>query len=325
MSFASSKIVQLLLENGANANTTDINGNNPLMCACAFNRLDNVKFWLKQFPDWNLEARNTILGGMALGCAVYMGPNRYALTKFLLESGAMSSALTNRGISVLTTTCSNEDSDPDVVKLLLEHHNNVNLRSQDRTMIWKMISIAAKMTTKVFSSSSSGLSKSIAMDCGATALHYATIRGDMEIVEILLGEGADPSLKNDLGQDAAAMCKSFPELRGVLEKRERKSKLHGRVKKEHIVEVLGKRISTATPIQHELANRLAHGAGLTTLHYAARRGDVEIVELLLDAGANPYLKNELGLNSFDISEKFGPFPSVTKMLLKYEDDNAVIE
>ena len=74
----------------------------------------------------------------------------------------------------------------------------------------------------------------------------------MEIVELLLGAGADPSLKNDIGQDAAAMCKSFPELRGVLEKRERKLKLRGRVKKERVVEVLGKRISTATPIQHDM-------------------------------------------------------------------------
>lgn len=67
-------------------------------------------------------------------------------------------------------------------------------------------------------------------------------RGDMEIVEILLSEGADLSLKNDLGQDAAALCKSFPELRGMLEKRERKMKLRGTVKKERIVEILGKRI-----------------------------------------------------------------------------------
>merc|ERR1711968_383914 len=90
------------------------------------------------------------------------------------------------------------------------------------------------------------------MDCGMTALQYAAVRGDMEIVELLLSAGADPTLKNDLGQDAAAMCKSFPELRGLLEKRERKAKLRGTVKKSRLVEVLGKRISTATPMQHEM-------------------------------------------------------------------------
>ena len=49
-----------------------------------FNRVDNVKFWLKEFPDWNLEARDTVVGGLALGSAVYMGPNRFELTKLLL-------------------------------------------------------------------------------------------------------------------------------------------------------------------------------------------------------------------------------------------------
>ena len=66
-----------------------------------------------------------------------------------------------------------------------------------------------------------------------------------------------------------------------------------------------------------LAHRLAHGPGLTALHYAARRGDVEIVKLLLEHGADPYIENEMGLNSFDISDKFGPFPSVLRALRKH--------
>ena len=57
-------------------------------------------------------------------------------------------------------------------------------------------------------------------------------------------------MKNDLGHDAAAMCQSFPELKGVLEKRERKMKLRVAKKMTGAVEVLGKRISTAIPIQH---------------------------------------------------------------------------
>ena len=32
----------------------------------------------------------------------------------------------------------------------------------------------------------------------------------------------------------------------------------------------------------------------TALHYAARRGDMEIVELLLEHGAKPSIKNDLG-------------------------------
>ena len=46
-------------------------------------------------------------------------------------------------------------------------------------------------------------------------------------------------------------------------------------------------------VKSVLAHRLAHGAGLTALHYAARRGDVEIVSLLLEASADPYVGFEL--------------------------------
>merc|ERR1711871_668845 len=70
-------------------------------------------------------------------------------------------------------------------------------------------------------------------------------------------------------------------------------------------------------VKSALAQRLAHGAGLTALHYAARRGDVEIVTLLLEAGADPYIENEMGLNSFNTTEKFGPFPSVLRVLREH--------
>ena len=58
---------------------------------------------------------------------------------------------------------------------------------------------------------------------------------------------------------------------------------------------------------------LAHGAGLTALHYAARRGDLEIVRLLFQAGADPFVENDLGMNAFDVCDKSGPFPNHSKI------------
>ena len=46
--------------------------------------------------------------------------------------------------------------------------------------------------------------------------------------------------------------------------------------------------------QSQLMRRVAESSGLTALHYAVRRGDMEIVELLLEHGAKPSIKNDLG-------------------------------
>ena len=107
------------------------------------------------------------------------------------------------------------------------------------TLKWKAIRMIAKLSVRLRSHQDL-LFRTLAEEAGSTCLHEAAKRGDMEMVELLLSKGADPSLKNDLGQDAAAMCTSFPELQGVLEKRERKTKLRGVTKKTKAFEVLGK-------------------------------------------------------------------------------------
>ena len=50
--------------------------------------------------------------------------------------------------------------------------------------------------------------------------------------------------------------------------------------------------------------------GTTALNYAVMRGDVEIVKILLENGADPYIENDLGMNAFDICNHAGPFPKI---------------
>ena len=119
MVVGSPRVVEILLQEGANPYITDKNGNDPLMCACVYGRLVNVKFWLerKRFKDWNLETRAK-LGGVALGCAVYMGPHRLELVKYLLKRGAKVASVTDNGTTNLISACASEDADPRVVQML---------------------------------------------------------------------------------------------------------------------------------------------------------------------------------------------------------------
>jgi len=54
----------------------------------------------------------------------------------------------------------------------------------------------------------------------------------------------------------------------------------------------------------KLLRRVAESSGLAALHYAARRGDVEIVELLMEHGASPSIKNDLGRDVLSYCESF---------------------
>jgi hypothetical protein len=118
MAGTSFEIVCLLLQYGADPFETDVAGNDPLMFASIFGHTDNVKFWLNRFPDWDLERKNKVVGGVALGQAVYMGPHRFELVKILLDHGASMSLKNYSGASILMALCSSEDCDPEIVKLV---------------------------------------------------------------------------------------------------------------------------------------------------------------------------------------------------------------
>ena len=62
----------------------------------------------------------------------------------------------------------------------------------------------------------------------------------------------------------------------------------------------------------KLMRRLAESGGLTALHYAARRGDIEIVELLMKHGAKPFIKNDLGRDVFSYCAAFPEIKSAMK-------------
>ena len=62
----------------------------------------------------------------------------------------------------------------------------------------------------------------------------------------------------------------------------------------------------------------------TALNYAVLRGDLEIVKILLENGADPYIENDLGLNAFDFCDKYGPFPKVFSALSEFSSKDGVV-
>ena len=93
----------------------------------------------------------------------------------------------------------------------------MNYRRRSRTLKWRIIYRLARLLVET-KLTKSGIMVSLARGCGSTALHYAVQRGDVDIVNLLLEHGADPSIKNDLGKSPVDYCDAFPELRGALKR-----------------------------------------------------------------------------------------------------------
>ena len=148
----------------------------------------------------------------------------------MIESGIDLRKLSYAGQSVLVAACANPDCDPQIVTLLLdllrdacsseeEFVRFLNLGSNPRTLKWKTIYFVSKCISRTFVWKASGLISSLALSSGSTALHYAVIRGDLEILNILLAAGADPFVKNGLGLDCFSLCEvygPFPNLENTL-------------------------------------------------------------------------------------------------------------
>ena len=73
MMLASPKIVELLIEYGANVDSFDVMGNDAFMLGSVFGRQVNIQLWLKRVKDYDLEQRNSNAWCYAIDCCCEYG------------------------------------------------------------------------------------------------------------------------------------------------------------------------------------------------------------------------------------------------------------
>ncbi|WP_207462902.1 ankyrin repeat domain-containing protein [Azospirillum sp. SYSU D00513] len=138
---------------------------------------------------------------------------------------------------------------------------------------------------------------------GHTALMDAVIYKHGDIVRLLLDRGAKTSLRNHWGETAAAIAKrdSLDDIVALLEANERGKAEHVKALRLHLAVSEGDVAETRRLIDAgEDVNARVPMVGsfddnYTPLAVAARDGHVEIIRLLLEAGANP--RGSVGLYS----------------------------
>ena len=114
---------------------------------------------------------------------------------------------------------------------------------------------------------------------GWAALHVAAMNGNGEVAEQLLKAGADPNLPEE-----------YTNIYHTAQE-----------KRMHSIDVM---VSRQQDFSDEL-NLRANFRGCTPLHYAVLADDIGIINLLLEAGADPLRANEYGKTPLDYAKEKG--------------------
>ncbi len=246
------EIVQLLIKNGADVNTTIPVGHTALMAATAGGHTETVRVLIENGANVNAlrEGWAVPMLNSALTSMIHHAPperaNYYEIAKLLITSGADIHATDPRGRTPLHLKLNNLE----LVKLLVAKGADVN--AKDKSDNTPLDSYAGDPDSKEV--------YKFLRQQGAkfSTIIFATHARDIDEVKAFLAKGADVNMKND--GLATALCAAVFGRGG-----------------ETIAELL---ISKGAKVNVEVDQ------GYTPLHFASYDGNKKCVELLLANGAS---------------------------------------
>jgi ankyrin len=210
-------VTLLLLKNGANVNALDNSGKTPIIIAAARNNIEVVKVLLDYNADINIADN---LDATPLHYSSHLG--NLEITRLLLNNGADINASGEVGTPLLVAaSClydlyytpnwdEIESQKIAILKILLEKGANINVRnSEGATPLHQAAGGGSANIVKWLIENGAEVNAldnklQTPLHCTAT---YAGYKGE-EVVKILLGNGADPSIKNIDGKTARFLAVS---------------------------------------------------------------------------------------------------------------------
>ncbi len=250
----------------------------PLMRAALFGTTDEVRSLVRSGADVNAVAKP--VGITPLMCAAH-NPAKAAI---LLSAGADANVRTETGHTALLLAA-DYDGAGATVKMLLDRGADVNARSTVPRPVNTAIARAAMRgdveVIRMLLEHGASLND---LDKGSAALLVSVIRGDTRLASFLLGQGADAETRFT-GIDTAkgstplmwAANWGFPEMVRFL-------------------------------LKHGASIEARDDEGLTALMYAASakdRGNTEVLEILLAAGADTKAATAGGETAASLAQRYG--------------------
>jgi len=207
MAYAGTDTLEALVEARADPHRTTSTGVDFLMMAACRGRHDNVEWWLRKFPSWDIERTENLVGFPAAGIALLNGVNNTPILDTLIKFRADLSRQSKWGSEdvMLSLVAINEDSDNEAMKALLHRGCSPNMPWRPQSMKWRAL---LKGVRTLHHCSRSRVLLELAVIQGSTPLHFAAKRGDVDLVHQLLRARAQPQ-KNRLGYTPLDVARKF--------------------------------------------------------------------------------------------------------------------
>jgi ankyrin repeat protein len=283
-------IVRLLLDAGADANTTVTQGQTVLMVASRTGNPDAVRALLDKGA--NVNARETQLGETALMWAA--SENHAAAAALLIQRGADINARSS------TITFPKDRFGLEGVLTILPHGSWTPLMYAGRDGGVDVVPVLVKAGADV---------NAVDPD-GTTPLMLAIMNSHYDTANALLENGADPNITDKQGMAAlyaAVDMSSLGEVYGLPPRKVRDTLTPTDLMSRLIAKgaIVDARLKGPTIQRNHTPGEPLLGVGTTPLMRAARNGDYKAVKILLDAGADPTLKQPKGGNALMMSSGVG--------------------
>jgi len=299
-------IVKLLIESGANVNKPSQSGKMPLMIAADNRKVDIVKILLNAGADTNLVDKSSHRTALdyalnSTNTKATHVPNeirkRKEIAKLLIENGADINATNRDGTTILMTACLVED-----LKFIKNLH---------------------KAGAEIHKITDNG-----------SALNYAAMRGEPEIINYLVDNGLKLETKNYFGETPLLLAAKRARIDGIKEL----VKLGADVsalnnKGESALHLVAKRYDVfgdmpIVPMINLLIKfgvnpniRAENDTHFTALIRAAQKGYSDRVEALLEGGAKVDLHSGLGDTALMWAAQNGHVETVKVLLAHGADPN----
>ena len=289
-------VLKLLKESGANIHAQTERGDNVIMSASpGTGHCDTVKWLIEQGVDVNHCDKT---GYTAVHCAAHKG--NLDVLKLLKESGANIHAQTESGDNVIMSA-SLGTGDCDTVKWLIEQGVDVN--HCDKTGCTAVHCVAQEGNLDVLKLlKESGANIHAQIERGDNVIKLASLgTGDCDTVKWLIEQGVDVNHCDKTGYTAVHNAAQEGNLDVLKLLKESGANIHAQTETGDNV-IMSASLGTGDCdtvkwlIEQRVDVNQCDKTGYTAVHCAAQKGNLDVLKLLKESGANIHAQTESGDN-----------------------------